>query len=114
LVEIGANLASAKFAKNLLPVLTRSARAGVTTVLITGTSLKGSRQGRALTKRWGAGVGTSSAEAGGDTPHVKHGVRLYFTAGIHPHEASKHGDVATTIKGLRESVPVSFAFCTES
>ena len=72
LVDIGANLVSKAFSHDLNAVLTTAGRAGVETILVTGTSPQVSRRAREMviehrTRR---------------TP------RLFATAGIHPHQAS--------------------------
>ena len=65
--DIGANLTSSQFAKDLDAVLARARDAGVNTIDVTGTSLANSRQAIVL------------AEA--------HPGRLFATAGCHPHQA---------------------------
>jgi len=72
LIDIGVNLTNPRFAADLDAVLERALAAGVTGVIVTGTSLAGSREAVALCRA--------------------HGQRfpglLYATAGIHPHEAA--------------------------
>lgn len=75
-VDIGANLTKWSRA-DVLVVVRRAAEAGVSAIIITGTSLSVSRQAYALAK-W---VRAQSVSA--DLP------RLYFTAGVHPHDAAK-------------------------
>jgi TatD DNase family protein len=70
LVDIGANLTSKAFRADLPAVLVRAARAGVATVVVTGTSLDGSRRAADM------------ADAA-DIP------ALYATAGVHPHHAKE-------------------------
>jgi TatD DNase family protein len=65
LVDIGANLANRAFRADLDQVLDRARAAGVTAIVVTGTS---------------AEVSAAAAEMA-----VRHG--LYATAGIHPHHA---------------------------
>jgi TatD DNase family protein len=79
MIDIGANLAHESFAHDLEAVLHRARAAGVTTVIVTGTSLEGSRAAAEL--------------ATGRAP------MLYATAGVHPHEASQFTDA--TLAGLR-------------
>ena len=78
LVDIGANLTHASFNSDLPAVLARAHRAGVATLVVTGTSVEGSRASLAL----------AGAHPG-----------LYATAGVHPHEAA-HCD-AETLPALR-------------
>lgn len=74
LIDIGLNLANKAFDRDRDEVLARARAAGVTTMLITGTSIEASRHAIAL--------------ASGRAP------LLYATAGIHPHEASSLDDAA--------------------
>jgi TatD DNase family protein len=79
LVDIGANLTHASFRDDLAQVLARAREAGVTTIVVTGTSLEASARALRL------------AEA--------HPDMLCATAGVHPHHA---GDCnAETIPALR-------------
>lgn len=65
--DIGANLTSSQFSKDLLQVLARAREAGVRTIDVTGSSMANSREAIAL------------AEA--------HPGALFATAGCHPHNA---------------------------
>ena len=67
LVDIGANLGHSSFQPDLPAVLDRARAAGVGPIIVTGTSIRGSRQALELAK--------------------KHPGTLYATAGIHPHDA---------------------------
>lgn len=80
LVDIGANLGDEAFLADLEEVWTRAQQAGVRHVLVTGTSVERSRAARTLAHRLGPGV--------------------WFTAGVHPHDASDWGDA--TEAALRE------------
>lgn len=66
LIDIGANLTSGRFRKDLTDVLARARDAGVIAQLVTGTSLQESEDALALAKQ-----------------HDD----LYTTCGIHPHDA---------------------------
>ena len=66
MIDIGANLANAVFDADRDAVVQRAIAAGVTTMIVTGTSVSGSRAALAL--------------ANAPT--------LYATAGVHPHDAS--------------------------
>jgi TatD DNase family protein len=70
LIDIGANLTGKAFHADLRAVLARAAAAGVETIVVTGTSLPGSRE---------------AAELASDHP------ALFATAGIHPHHAKDAG-----------------------
>ncbi|KAJ3172898.1 hypothetical protein HDU87_007734 [Geranomyces variabilis] len=70
LVDIGANLASRALKPHIAEVLKRSAAANTTTVLITGTSLKTSREALQIVKEHAGPVA------------------LFSTAGVHPHDAT--------------------------
>lgn len=66
-VDIGANLTHASFRDDIDDVLGRARRAGVGTIVVTGTSVSGS----------GAALALAESHPG-----------LYATAGVHPHEAA--------------------------
>ena len=87
LVDIGANLVKLKGEGSLAEQLSRCQLTGVDRVLVTGTSVDASR--RALD------VVRGSAASGS-------GVRLYCTAGVHPHEARTCDE--STIDALRASL----------
>ena len=87
LIDIGANLTSKTFQRDLPAVIDRAAAAGVHTLIVTGTSLAGSHAAAALTER--------PARAA-----------LYATAGVHPHhalEATAAGDWL----GAKRRLPVA-------
>ncbi len=69
LIDIGVNLTHESFGHDLSDVLHRASRAGVHRMLVTGTSVEGTREALAL--------------------HAMHPDRLYATAGLHPHHASQ-------------------------
>ncbi|MDI5920975.1 TatD family hydrolase [Halomonas sp. LR5S13] len=72
LVDIGANLTHASFARDLAAVLARARAANVTTLILTGTDREHAEQAVALARRHPG---------------------LFATAGVHPHDAS-HWDPA--------------------
>lgn len=71
LIDIGVNLTSGRFHKDLDQVLTRAREAGVVAQLVTGTSLPASEEALELARQ-----------------HPD----LYATAGIHPHDARHFDD----------------------
>jgi TatD DNase family protein len=79
LIDIGVNLAHRSFAGDRDAVIGRALAAGVRTMIVTGTSLRGSQEARRLAE---------------GRPGV-----LYATAGVHPHDA-RHCD-SQTLAGLR-------------
>ncbi len=82
LIDIGVNLGSQQFKRDLDEVVARARAAEVAGMIVTGTSLKGSR--RAL----------EIAAAGDD---------LWCTAGVHPHDAKTwDADVAASIRALSD------------
>jgi len=83
LTDIGGNLTNRAFASDTPEVLTRAREAGVTRIMITGTSVEASVHAHRITKE-----------------HATGPLQLYATAGIHPHNAKTHGDLA--IRSLRE------------
>ena len=82
MIDIGANLTSKTFQRDLPAVIARAAAAGVHTLVVTGTSLAGSRAAAALAAQ------TAPAA-------------LYATAGVHPHHAVEAtGSWATDLRAL--------------
>lgn len=69
LIDIGVNLTHSAFRGDLDSVLARAAAAGITRMIVTGTSPDASRAALGLSHR--------------------HPGRLYATAGVHPHHASE-------------------------
>lgn len=80
LVDIGANLTHPDFRRDLPEVLDRARSAGVSQVVVTGTSEVESRKAQALAERF---------------PGV-----LFATAGVHPHDARSWGP--RTIHAIEE------------
>jgi TatD DNase family protein len=68
MIDIGANLTSKSFQRDLPSVIERAAHAGVEAIVVTGTSLAGSR-------------------AAADLAQQAAPLALYATAGVHPHHA---------------------------
>jgi TatD DNase family protein len=80
LVDIGVNLAHASFNSDRAQVINRAIAAGVTTMIVTGTSLKSSRDAQQLASQY---------------PNT-----LFSTAGVHPHNAKQCSE--ETIRALRD------------
>ena len=80
LIDIGANLADSAFAGDLDQVLARAVDAGISRIVVTGTSVGGSRAAR---------------ELAASRPEL-----LSATAGVHPHDASSFD--ASALAALRE------------
>jgi TatD DNase family protein len=74
LIDIGANLTHKTLKFNLHQVLERAAKAQVSDIIITGTSLSGSREAIDIAAKF-------------NQPQKL--VKLYSTIGIHPHEATR-------------------------
>lgn len=74
LVDIGVNLAHDSFDQDRAQVIERAARAGVTRLIVTGSTAKSSQQAQQLAGRYPG--------------------RLFATAGVHPHHAGEF-DAAT-------------------
>lgn len=87
-MDIGANLTSRQFQKDLPQVLRRAADAGVDAILITGTSMRGSRDALQLVKRMQLKSSSTT---------------LFSTVGVHPHDA-KDFDGAASINEMRELI----------
>nr|BAN20893.1 conserved hypothetical protein [Riptortus pedestris] len=72
LVDVGANLTNRKFNRDLESVVARAKDSGVQKIIVSSTSIKGSREALRLSRIY---PGT-----------------LYATAGVHPHEAKSWSD----------------------
>lgn len=81
LIDIGLNLANHRFSSDWRQVVARAHAAGVERFILTGTSLRISREVALLTEEMAPGT-------------------AYFTAGVHPHYASELG--ADGLADLRE------------
>lgn len=93
LVDIGANLAHDSFIDDRNEVLKRAADAGVTRIIVTGSSDTSNMEAAALAELH-AGV-------------------LYSTAGVHPHHASDYGDESDALirELVRKDVVVAVGEC---
>lgn len=81
LIDIGVNLTSDRFKDQHDIIIEESLQAGVETLIVTGTSLAESEAACELASRY---------------PE-----QLYFTAGVHPHDASQwHSDTASGLAAL--------------
>ena len=78
MIDIGANLTHSSFRDDLEPVVARARAAGVTSIVVTGSTVEESRTATEIADRFD----------------------LYATAGVHPHHARDCD--ATTIPQLRE------------
>ncbi|XP_066244927.1 3'-5' ssDNA/RNA exonuclease TatD [Euwallacea similis] len=72
LIDVGANLTNKKYSRDLDSVIQRAKDSGVQKIMVTGMSVKGSKEALRLTRIY---PGT-----------------LYSTAGIHPHDAKSYDD----------------------
>ncbi|VDN03385.1 unnamed protein product [Thelazia callipaeda] len=80
LIDIGANLGHPSFRDDLCAVVERAKEAGLCKIMVTGTSVQLSKEAQKLTEQF---------------PNF-----LYFTAGVHPHDAKEFDD--QTICELRK------------
>jgi len=79
MIDIGANLTHSSFRDDLEAVVSRARGAGVSTLIVTGTTLEESREAAAIAERFD----------------------LHSTVGIHPHHAKDFS--SSTIASLREA-----------
>jgi TatD DNase family protein len=90
LIDIGANLTHDSFAQDLDEVMARALQAGVRRQVVTGADLPSSRQAAALA--------------------AAHPLRLWSTAGVHPHHAksfaASQGSELTDLLSLKSVVAV--------
>jgi TatD DNase family protein len=93
LIDIGANLTHNSFDDDRDQVIERAENAGITRIIVTGTSDKSSQTALALAK-------------------TKPGM-LFSTAGVHPHHARDYSPnvEATLVKLLREDTVVAIGEC---
>lgn len=81
LIDIGANLTNKKFTRDIDSVVRRAKDAGVQKIIVTGTSVHGSKEALRLTQM--------------------HPGTLYCTAGVHPHDAkSWEEDTASILQEI--------------
>lgn len=84
LIDIGVNLTNASFAQQLPSILERAEAAGVCQMMVTGTSVEGSEHALELCQQLD-----------------ETGLRLFATAGIHPHCARDwNADTAQSLRAL--------------
>ena len=85
-VDIGVNLTNRAFRTHWRDVVKRSIEASADTLILTGTSMKSSRECMEMAQTWFEENGSKN---------------LYFTAGVHPHDAkSFDSDTLETMKEL--------------
>lgn len=81
MIDIGANLLDRAFDADRQEVLRRAADAGVDAIVLTGTSVASSRSAADFASQWPGNV-----DPGEESPDPT--LRLFATAGVHPHHAS--------------------------
>ncbi|BBM84616.1 TatD family hydrolase [Candidatus Uabimicrobium amorphum] len=93
LIDIGINVTNRRFSKDLPQVINRATQAGVEQMVITGTSIHGSKR---------------AAEIAGKYPGI-----LYSTAGVHPHYAQdcNNETIATLEKLAQKEHVVAIGEC---
>ena len=98
IVDIGANLTNKKFSRDLDAVIQRAREAGVTKIMVTGTSIHSTKEALRLTRLY---PGTLYSTAGQSLTFIAQDsayVGIIIT-GIHPHDAkSWDDDTCTEIK----------------
>mmetsp|Transcript_14837 Transcript_14837/g.26307 ORF Transcript_14837/g.26307 Transcript_14837/m.26307 type:complete len:610 (-) Transcript_14837:30-1859(-) len=85
LVDIGVNLTHKSFKKDAAAVVARAAAARVSPLLLTGTSVKKSRESRDLAHR--LSIETPAMMRDIQAGKIPGPPELYFTSGVHPHDA---------------------------
>lgn len=88
MIDIGANLTNGRFRKDLPQVLRRAHAAGVEAVLITGTSMRASRDALQLMQQ----------------RQPQSPVTLFTTVGVHPHDTKDFQEDGSTVREMRELV----------
>jgi TatD DNase family protein len=89
LTDIGVNLMSPAFDSDRSAVIARAEASGVHTLIVTGSSIESS-------------VATAAFVTAFDTPTAHSNIRIYATAGVHPHNAKDWDE--TSSARLREMV----------
>ena len=84
-IDIGVNLTNRAFRTHWREVVQRSIQASADIIILTGTSLKSSRECMDMAQTWFNENGTKN---------------LYFTVGVHPHDA-KTFDEQTTLQSMK-------------
>src|SRR5690606_11621474 len=84
LIDIGTNLTNKRFERDRYPMLARAKASGVSRILATGVSVRGSRDAARLAAELAA---HARSEQGQAEPALPQGLS---TAGIHPHHASEY------------------------
>jgi len=84
IVDVGANLTNKKFGRDLDSVIQRAKDAGISKIMVTGTSVQASKDALRLSRLY---PGT-----------------LYATAGIHPHDAKSWDEDEDTLSLLKDLV----------
>lgn len=110
-VDIGVNLTHDAFRKHWREVVQRSIAAGADTLILTGTSIKNSQQCLSMAQTWLEE--TRGTGGGGDDEGAKKKKKnLFFTVGIHPHDA-KSLDFAkgSSLQAMREMLAHPLAVC---
>ena len=92
MVDIGINLNHRSFSSNLDQILSDSFSSGVTTLILTGTSWKSSRSSAQLVDRLSipssSESSSSSSSSSSSTISSSSIPELWYTSGIHPHDAA--------------------------
>jgi len=84
LIDIGTNLTNKRFERDRYPMLARAKASGVSRILATGVSVRGSRDAARLAAELAAHARSEQGQAEPALPQV------FSTAGIHPHHASEY------------------------
>ena len=84
IVDVGANLTNKKFARDLDAVIQRAKDAGVSKIMVTGTSMQASKDALRLSRLYPGS--------------------LYATAGVHPHDAKSWDDEEDSMTLLKDLV----------
>jgi TatD DNase family protein len=97
-VDIGVNLGNKAFRNNWREVVQRALDAGVNPLILTGTSIAGSEKCKTLAQTWLDETGQKN---------------MYFTVGIHPHEAKTFNaeSLRTMKKLLQHPLAVAVGEC---
>lgn len=92
-IDIGINLTNDRFSKDLPRVLHRATEAGCTHLLLTGTSVRASRDALAMCQRFSKSDANANVGAKSSFPVLR------CTVGVHPHDAKTWN--AQTLASIR-------------
>jgi len=104
LIDIGINLGNRQFNRDREEVIQRAAQNGVTALILTGCSVRGSIEAQKYCDQFAAKSQHSTSTAANAAAAAASGIQLLSTAGVHPHDAkSCNDDTLSILRRLAQS-----------